>query len=80
MRVPIGPDWVHEIKHDGYRLIARQQGKRVRLFTRRGVDWTHRFHWIVEAVTRLKLQSATIDSEAVACDDSGVSNFDKLHS
>jgi len=80
MRVPIGPGWVHEIKHDGYRLIVRRQGNRVRLFTRRGADWTHRFRWIVEAVTRLKLRSATIDGEAVVCDDSGASNFDKLYS
>jgi len=80
MRVPVGPGWVHEIKHDGYRLIVRRQGNRVRLFTRRGADWTHRFRSIVEAVTRLKLRSATIDGEAVVCDDGGASNFDKLHS
>src|SRR5215216_3187708 len=80
IRVPIGPDWVHEIKHDGYRLIVWRQGKRVRLFTRRGADWTHRFRWIVEAVSRLKAQSAIIDGEAVVCDEDGVSNFDKLHS
>src|SRR5215216_6676376 len=79
-RVPVGPDWVHEIKHDGYRLIVRRDGKRVRLFTRRGYDWTKRFGWIVEAVSRLKVQSATIDGEAVVLDENGVSDFDKLHS
>jgi bifunctional non-homologous end joining protein LigD len=35
---PAGPDWVHEIKHDGYRLIVRRDGATVRLFTRRGYD------------------------------------------
>ena len=40
---PVGPQWIHEIKHDGYRLIARKQGDRVRLFTRRGYDWTERY-------------------------------------
>jgi bifunctional non-homologous end joining protein LigD len=40
---PVGLGWVHEIKHDGYRLIARKQDGRVRLFTRRGYDWTHKF-------------------------------------
>jgi hypothetical protein len=40
---PTGPDWVHEIKHDGYRLIVRRDGKAVRLFTRRGYDWTDRY-------------------------------------
>jgi bifunctional non-homologous end joining protein LigD len=80
IRVPMGPDWVHEIKHDGYRLIVRRDGMRVRLFTRRGYNWTHRFGWIVEAMNRLKVESATIDGEAVVCDADGVSNFDKLHS
>jgi ATP-dependent DNA ligase len=40
---PSGPDWVHEIKHDGYRLIVRRDGAAVRLFTRRGYDWTDRY-------------------------------------
>ncbi len=39
-KVPAGPDWVHEIKHDGYRLQVRRDGDAVRLFTRRGYDWT----------------------------------------
>jgi len=41
--VPIGPDWIHEIKHDGYRMIVQREGKRVRLFTRNGHDWTERY-------------------------------------
>ena len=47
---PVGSGWVHEIKHDGYRLIARKRDGRVRLFTRRGYDWTHKFPLIVEAM------------------------------
>jgi ATP-dependent DNA ligase len=42
VKPPVGPDWVHEIKHDGYRLIVRRDGKVVQLFTRRGYDWTDR--------------------------------------
>jgi bifunctional non-homologous end joining protein LigD len=38
-KVPSGRDWIHEIKHDGYRLIVQRDGKRVRLFTRNGHDW-----------------------------------------
>jgi ATP-dependent DNA ligase len=38
-----GPEWVHEVKHDGYRLIVRRDGEAVRLFTRRGHDWTDRY-------------------------------------
>ena len=43
LKPPVGPDWVHEIKHDGYRLIVRRDGATVRLFTRRGYDWTDRY-------------------------------------
>jgi ATP dependent DNA ligase domain len=42
-KAPSGPDWVHEIKHDGYRLIVRRERDTVRLFTRRGYDWTGRY-------------------------------------
>jgi hypothetical protein len=73
--MPHGAQWVHEIKHDGYRLIVRRDGDRVRLYTRRGF-----FPLIAEAVMRLRVRSAIIDGEAVVCDDSGLSNFDKLHS
>jgi bifunctional non-homologous end joining protein LigD len=51
---PVGPQWVHEIKRDGYRLIARKQGDRVRLFTRRGFDWTERYPRISAAVAALQ--------------------------
>jgi bifunctional non-homologous end joining protein LigD len=43
VKPPSGPDWVHQIKHDGYRLIARRDGAAVRLFTRRGFDWSDAF-------------------------------------
>jgi ATP-dependent DNA ligase len=77
---PCGREWVHEIKHDGYRLIVRRNGKRVRVFTRRGFDWTGRFRWIEDALRSLRAQSATIDGEAVCCGDDGISDFEKLHS
>src|SRR5580704_4140797 len=51
---PVGPQWIHEIKHDGYRLIARKRGGRVRLFTRRGFDWTERYPRISKAVAALR--------------------------
>jgi hypothetical protein len=49
-KTPVGPQWIHEIKHDGYRLIARKRGAGVRLFTRNGFDWTTRYPRISEAV------------------------------
>jgi ATP-dependent DNA ligase len=79
-RVPAGLAWVHEIKHDGYRLIVRRGGNRVRLYARRGYNWSHRFSLIVHAITRLKVRSVIIDGEAVVCGENGVSDFDKLRS
>jgi bifunctional non-homologous end joining protein LigD len=77
---PEGPQWIHEIKHDGYRLIARKRGDRVRLFSRRGYDWTDRYPLISAAVAALQTPSVTIDGEAVWCDGAGLAVFDKLHS
>jgi ATP-dependent DNA ligase len=71
---------VHEVKHDGYRLMARRRGDRVRLYTRRGYDWTGRYPRIAQALRSLKVTSALIDGEAVWCGPDGVLSFDKLHS
>jgi ATP-dependent DNA ligase len=64
-RVPIGKDWIHEIKHDGYRLIVQREGKRVRLVTRNGHDWTNRYPLIVEAALQNRSSSFVVDGEAV---------------
>jgi bifunctional non-homologous end joining protein LigD len=76
---PSGPDWVHEIKHDGYRLIVRSQGETVRLFTRRGYDWTERYPAIAAAAAKLRAKSFTLDGEAVVAGADGVAVFDALH-
>jgi bifunctional non-homologous end joining protein LigD len=78
--VPTGPDWLHEIKHDGYRLIVQREGDRVRLFTRNGYDWTDRYPLIVEAALRLRTGSFVIDGEAVILRADGTAEFDALHS
>ena len=54
---PAGPGWIHEIKHDGFRIIARREAKGVRLFTRHGTDFTARYPKIAAAVERLPVQS-----------------------
>src|SRR5208337_1827375 len=77
---PSGVHWVHEIKHDGYRLIARRDGNRIRLFTRHGYDWSRRYPRIVDALASLRVTSIIIDGEAVWCGSDGKSDFDKLHS
>jgi bifunctional non-homologous end joining protein LigD len=79
LKPPGGPDWVHEIKHDGYRLIVRRDGKSVRLFTRRGDDWTDRYPAIAAAAAKLRAQSFTLDGEAVVSGADGVAVFDALH-
>lgn len=78
--VPDGPDWIHEIKHDGYRLPSSAKGKTARLFTRNGHDWTKRFPWIVEAALKHREQQFVIDGEAVVLGVDGVSDFNSLHS
>jgi hypothetical protein len=70
---------VHEIKHDDYRLMVLQDGKRARALIRRGFDWTGRFLWIEDALRSLRARSATVDGEPVWCED-GISDFEKLHS
>jgi bifunctional non-homologous end joining protein LigD len=79
-KVPNGADWIHEIKHDGYRLIVQREGKRVRLFTRNGHDWSDRFPVIIEAALRNRISSFVIDGEAVLLGVDGRSDFNGLHS
>jgi bifunctional non-homologous end joining protein LigD len=78
LRPPSGELWLHEIKHDGFRVIARKDGDRVRLYSRPGNDLTDRFPLIVEALACLRSRSVILDGEAVACDESGMPSFDRL--
>ena len=61
-KLPSGSRWLHEIKHDGFRIIARKDGEQVRR----------------ETLARLRSRSCVIDGEAVACDDNGVASFDLI--
>jgi bifunctional non-homologous end joining protein LigD len=75
---PLGAIWLHEIKHDGFRVIARKQDKRVKLYSRPGNDLTHRFPLIVEALAALRARSCIIDGEAVACGEDGIASFERI--
>src|SRR2546423_9727570 len=77
-RPPSGRQWVHEIKHDGFRLMVRRDGARVRCFTRNGYDWADRFPAIVDAARTIKAVSFLIDGEAVICRQDGISDFNAL--
>jgi bifunctional non-homologous end joining protein LigD len=74
---PAGSNWIHEIKHDGYRLMARRDPVGIRLLTRNGNDWSARFPLVVEAVNHLMVRSCLIDG-VVACDERGLAIFSTL--
>src|SRR6516164_7548677 len=75
---PSGPGWLHEIKHDGFRILARLDTAGVRLITRAGNDFSSRFPFIAVAVAKLPVRSCLIDGEAVVCDESGLPVFDLI--
>jgi bifunctional non-homologous end joining protein LigD len=75
---PSGPGWLHEIKHDGFRILARRDGAGVRLFTRHGNDFSSRFPFIATAVGKLPVRSCLIDGEAIVCDENGLAVFDLI--
>ncbi len=77
-RPPTGEAWLHEIKHDGFRVIARKQDARVRLYSRPGNDLTYRFALIAESLARLRSRSCIIDGEALCCGDYGIAAFDRI--
>jgi ATP-dependent DNA ligase len=77
---PTGPDWVHEIKHDGFRVMARRDGKKVRLISRKGKDLTYRFPLVVQAVAALPVHSCLIDGEAIISDATGLAVFSLVRS
>lgn len=75
---PSGNDWLHELKLDGYRVQARKHGTTVQLFTRSGLDWTHRMKPVAAAVKALPIDDAILDGEVVVLDDAGLSSFARL--
>ena len=77
--VPSGPDWLHEIKHDGYRMMVIREQKTVRLITKGRLDLSKHFPWIVESALKLH-QQFIIDGEAVVLGVDGKSDFAALHS
>jgi bifunctional non-homologous end joining protein LigD len=75
---PSGPGWLHEIKHDGFRILARRDNAGVRLITRAGNDFSSRFPFIATAVGKLAVRSCLIDGEAIVCDENGLAVFDLI--
>jgi ATP-dependent DNA ligase len=77
-KVPDRPDWLHEIKYDGYRLRVERDGKRVRLITRNGHDWSARYPWIVESALTNRQKHFVFDGEAEILGVDGISDFNAL--
>jgi len=75
---PSGPGWIHEIKHDGFRILARRDRSGVRLITRNGSDFTDRFPSIAMALKSLPVRSCLIDGEAIVCDENGLAVFELI--
>lgn len=78
---PDGNDWLHELKLDGYRIqirVAEAGARRAVLYTRSGLDWTHRMPGIADAAGRLPVKSTVIDGEVVVLDSSGRTSFADL--
>ncbi len=75
---PSGPGWIHKIKHDGFRIVARKDSAGVRLITRAGNDFSSRFPFIAMAVGKLPVRSCLIDGEAIVCDENGLAVFELI--
>ena len=78
--VPSGPDWIHEVKADGYRARLEIEDGRVRLMTRGGHNWTERYPLVVEAAKKNRRKRLSIDGELVVLDENGIPDFNALHS
>jgi bifunctional non-homologous end joining protein LigD len=76
---PSGDEWIHEIKYDGWRLLARKQGSVVRLYSRGNVEWSERLPKLADAVRSLDVADAWLDGEIVCIDDRGCPDFHALH-
>jgi bifunctional non-homologous end joining protein LigD len=77
---PSGPGWLHEIKQDGFRMMVRRDGERVRLITKNGYNWSARYPGIVAAAAALKCSSCVIDGEVMVGTINGLADFNVLRS
>jgi bifunctional non-homologous end joining protein LigD len=75
---PAGSDWIHELKLDGYRIQIHLNSGKIKLFTRKGLDWTHRMTELSRAAEDLPVESAILDGEVVVLDKQGGTSFADL--
>ena len=77
---PAGAGWIHEIKHDGFRILAHRRGRNTRLFSRNGYNFADRFPLIAEAIEALPVRSCVVDGEAIVCGEGSLAVFDLIRS
>ena len=75
---PVGDDWIHEIKYDGYRILGFKKAREIRLMSRNGKDWTHKFSSLQKAMLSLPATDAVIDGEIVVKKSDGTTDFQAL--
>jgi ATP-dependent DNA ligase len=75
---PSSPGWIHEIKHDRFRILAHRRGRSLRLFSRNGHNFADRFPLATAAIEALPVRSCVIDGEAIVCDEDRLAVFDLL--
>lgn len=78
--VPVGPEWLHEIKYDGYRMLCFLEHGKARLLTRRGLDWSYKYPEVVREIEKWSLPGAVFDGEMVVLDAGGKADFQALQS
>ena len=77
---PEGANWIHEVKHDGYRTMLVIERGTARTYTRNGHDWSDRYPGIITAARKLPCRNAILDGEVIVQDARGVSDFEALQS
>jgi bifunctional non-homologous end joining protein LigD len=77
LHIPTGPEWIHELKWDGYRILAHR-GAGIHLWSRSALDWSPAFPQIVAALKQLRVMSITLDGEVVCLREDGRPDFNRL--
>src|SRR5262245_23510336 len=77
-RPPSGLGWLHEVKHNGFRMMVHRDSGGIRLLTRNRYDWSVRYPLVMQAANMLRVRSCLIDGEVVVCDDHGLAVFERL--
>src|SRR3954452_14460378 len=79
-KLPVGPEWLYEVKFDGYRVLAVKNGQRIRLISRNAKDLSDRYSSVTTSLETVPARQFVLDGEVVALDEEGRSSFQRLQS